>query len=557
MKNKKPATVWTGALAFTASLAASGAVAQDRPNIMLIVADDLGYTDIGVMGSEIDTPVLDDLAAAGTLFTDLMVTPQCSSTRSMLLSGTDSHLAGLGQMAEWKKSPNQEGQPGYIGYLNDDVVSVATTLGEAGYDTFMVGKWHLGRDIGYGPHNRGFDHSFAMEVGVASHFDTRKGYTPSEPLAPYIEDGNAVLELPEGFYSTDFYTDKMIEYLDTESENPFFAYVAYTSPHWPLQAPDDWLDKYAGRYDEGYEVQKVRRSESLRDKGLFPAEAEIGPFIPGGGQRPWDSLTDEEKAISSRSMEIHAAMVANMDWNIGRLLDYLKETGRYDNTLVLFMSDNGADQGNPTNIWNRYGEEAKAEWSATYDWSLENMGRPNSYVSFQEWAQGSNGPLRHFKGVTSEGGIRSMFIAKPVGGMPAGNVSDAFITVMDLAPTFLELAGAEHPAEWNGHPVYPHKGKSLLPLVDGSAEQLHDADYIAGVEINQKQAVRKGDWKIVWLKDGPFKSESWQLFNLAEDPGETTDLAASDPEKLEEMIAAWNSYVEDSHLILAPWPPTE
>ncbi|WP_377768742.1 sulfatase-like hydrolase/transferase [Paracoccus aurantiacus] len=341
---------------------------------MVILADDLGYTDLGVTGGEIDTPNLDSLAGSGMLFTNVAVAPSCSPTRSMLMSGTDAHLAGLGLMYEMPKAPNQLGQPGYIGHLNDSVVAFPAVLQAADYSTFMVGKWHLGMDEGYLPNDRGFDQSFVMGVGGSDHFALQKGVGPDRPISPYFDNGVPVEKLPEGFYSTDFYTDRMIEYLGDGSEEPFFAYVAYTSPHWPLQAPEDWIDRYAGRYDEGYEVLLEQRIESMTDLGLFPENAPINEFVVGGNQRPWDSLSDEEKARSSRSKEIYAAMVANLDWNIGRLIDHLKETGEYDNTLILFLSDNGPDEKDPRFIWGMFPEDVHSRTQNDPDSSTGNCG---------------------------------------------------------------------------------------------------------------------------------------------------------------------------------------
>lgn len=528
----------------------------ERPNIVLIVADDMGYTDLGVTGGEIDTPNLDQMAQQGLLISDFQVTPQCSPTRSMMLSGTDSHLAGMGQMAEWKKAPNQQGQPGYVGYLRDDVMPISETLKNAGYNTYMVGKWHLGLDEPHMPHNRGFEQSFVLLKGGASHFGTQKGYAPDQPIAPYRDNGKEVESLPEDFFSTDFYTDKVIEYIDEgkSDDKPFFAYVAYTAPHWPLQAPDSWIDKYKGRYAEGYEQLAQQRIERAKELGLFPEDATPYSFKPLKIHNSWDSLTEEQKAVSSRKMEIYAAMVANMDFNIGRLQQHLKDIGEYDNTLFVFMSDNGPEGGNPLNIWKRYGEQVAADWKATYDLSLENLGRPNSFGAYQEWAQASAGPFRDFKGTVTEGGIRSPLIVKYPGGVMGKVNTTALTTVMDLAPTFLDVAGAEHPETYNGIKIYPHKGKSLMPMIKGEAEAVHDGDYAVGVEIAEKQAVRKGDWKLVWVKKGPVKTDGWQLFNIAQDPGETTNLADANPDKLAEMKQEWERYVAENGLVIAEWP---
>ncbi|MEH6368459.1 MAG: sulfatase-like hydrolase/transferase, partial [Pseudomonas marincola] len=368
-------------------LAAGNAVAatSSQPNILLILADDLGYSDLGAFGGEINTPQLDTLAKANLQLTSMYAAPTCSPTRSMLMSGTDHHLAGLGTMAE-ALMPFQKGHPGYEGYLNQQVHSMPQLLQNGGYDTMMVGKWHLGLTPEQGPAARGFQQSFSMLEGGASHFKPRADEPSKIEQVHYVENGKAV-EVPDDFYSTDFYTDKLISYMKNTRKDgkPFFAYAAYTAPHWPLQAPDAYLDKYKGRYDKGYDSVRTARIEQMKKLGLLPADFTAARPIPANPHLPgWEQLTPEQQQAEARKMEIYAAMVDNLDHNIGRLLDYLRESGQYDNTLIVFMSDNGA-AGENHSQWYPNGKHT--------DNSLANLGRINSEVDYGvRWAEVSAAP---------------------------------------------------------------------------------------------------------------------------------------------------------------------
>lgn len=542
-------TIFTLAATVSLGISATALAAADRPNILLIVADDLGYTDLSVTGSEIATPNIDALANAGKFHSDFIVAPNCSPTRSMLLSGTDNHLAGLGLMAEMPKAPNQKGQPGYLGHLNDNVVPFTTTLQNAGYRTYMAGKWHLGGKDGHRPESNGFDESFALMQGGGSHYSDMGGISPGYPHVTYFNNGQRVESLPEDFYSSDFYADRMISYIGDGSEEPFFGYLAFTAPHWPLQAPAEWIAPHEGKYDQGYELLKASRSQGLKDAGLFPTDAPVNDFRAFGGQKPWDTLTAEEKKISSRSMEIYAGMVSNLDWNVGRVVDHLKATGQYDNTMIMVMSDNGAEGGNIRFLWNRYSDEKKAAFFGDMDMSLENMGKPKSFVFYDAWGQAGVGPYRAFKGVGTLGGVRTFMIAKPAGEAVEASVSDTLVSVMDLAPTFLEMAGATHPTTVDGRDILPHKGMSILDIIHGKADSVRDETAIMGTELLHNFGLRKGDWRMVKTGRGGFKSDGWMLFDLANDPAETNDISAENPEKLAELQAAWKTYLADSNVI--------
>jgi arylsulfatase A-like enzyme len=331
------------------------APAPKRPNVLLILADDLGRSDIGAFGSEIDTPNLNALIAHGRLLDTMYVAPTCSPTRSMLMSGMDNHLAGVGNMAEMitpQLTPEEVDHPGYEGGLDQRVAALPEMMSDAGYWTVMAGKWHLGGNDSRRPSARGFDRSYALMDGGASHFKQRSMHLTFNAPEPVYRENGQKIDLPDDFYSSRMYTDKLISYLSDKQRNgrPFFAYAAYTSVHLPLQAPDDVLRKYRGRYDVGYDVIGQQRMDKMKRLGLVPPDTRPAPMPPG--VKPWNAFTGDEQARSARTMEAYAAMVDDLDRNVGRLVDYLKESGQYDNTLIVFLSDNGPE-GNQWDLGKR------------------------------------------------------------------------------------------------------------------------------------------------------------------------------------------------------------
>jgi arylsulfatase len=518
-------------------------VTSPRPNILLIVADDLGYTDMGAYGSEIRTPNLDNLAAEGLLLTDFYAAPTCSPTRAMLLSGTDHHLAGLGTMyGGW--DTNQVDQRGYEAHLNQDVVSVSSILRDSGYHTYMAGKWHLGGAPELQPPSRGFEQSFYLVQGGASHFSDRRGLT--EPVVvEYLENGE-VTALPADFYSTTYYTDKMIGYIDQNRAdgNPFFGYLAYTSPHWPLQVPTEDMDLYKGIYDGGYEKLREIRISRLRALGIID-EATVAAMAPPY-ITSWQELSADEQKVEARKMELYAAMVENLDRNIGRLINHLKETGEYENTFIMFMSDNGAEGNDIGTLGDN------EEWiPRSFDNSLENMGKVNSYIHYGAgWAQASGGPFRDYKSFVSEGGIKVPAIIHYADLDYDGDMDEEMMSVKDLAPTLLELANTQHPGSiYKGREVFPISGKSLLPHLRNQQLPVYDADDINGWELFGRQAIRQGSWKMV-TQAPPFGNGKWQLFNLDDDPAETSDLAAENPGKVAALEVLWQDYKTRNNIIL-------
>ena len=526
-------------------LSIAPAALSKQPNILLVMADDMGWTDIGSFGSEIETPNLDALARQGVKFTDFHVSVSCSPTRSMLLSGTDNHLAGLGTMSELLTS-EQRGKPGYEGHLNDRVISLAEVLRSGGYHTYMAGKWHLGHDPESFPHARGFERSFSMLFGGASSWSDMSGLTAvTEEIAEYVMDDKRLEELPGDFYATRSYTDFLIESIreNRGDGKPFLAYLAFTTAHDPLHVPEPWLSMYRGKYDDGYEVLKAQRAVAAKKKGLIPDSAPMPERYEK--VKAWDSLTKEEQTIGSRGMEVYAGMVNNMDYHYGRVVKFLKDIGEYDNTIVIFLSDNGP------NPWfsEDYPGNRGSEWFAQFDNSIDNIGHPMSHYAYgMGWGSASAGPLDLFKMTVAEGGIRSpLLIAGP--GVKGGRQVDSFGYVWDIMPTVLELAGIPHPEKYQGRQVERMRGKSLQGVLTGSKKAVYGADDLVGGEMQNGKWMRQGDFKAVSVAP-PYGTGIWHLYNIADDPGETRDLAKEQPETLKKLQAAWDHYADDVGVVL-------
>lgn len=511
-----------------------------RPNLLVIVVDDLGYSDLGAFGGgDIETPVLDRLANDGVRLASFYTAPTCSPTRAALLTGTDPHIAGLGNMAELL-ADNQRGKPGHEGYLNERVVSVATLLREAGYFTAMTGKWHLGVQRQHGPAAHGFTRSFALLDGGAGHFDDT-GLMAATPVAQYREDGEPAA-WPGGRYSSDFYTDRMIAYLrENAGRKPFFAYLAFSAAHWPLQAPDALMRKYQGRYDEGWDVLRDGRRAGLRRAGFVEREV---PFVAPPEYRPWTTLDPGQQRVEARKMEIYAAMVDSVDQNLGRLMEELERSGELRDTVIVFMSDNGAE-GTPLEKSPLFGD-----WIARFDNSLDNMGRAGSYVFYgPNWAHATTAPGRHYKSHVAEGGIHAPAFLWRAGPAGQGAIARTPVTVMDIAPTLLELAGVAHPGSREGRAIAPLRGRSLGPLFEQPTARIHPVDAGFGVELFGRRAMREGDWKAL-LEPPPFGSGRWELYDLAQDPGEARDLAAQQPELLQRLVGRWREWAEEVGVVL-------
>jgi arylsulfatase A-like enzyme len=512
----------------------AAATPAQRPNILFILADDLGYADLGVFGSEIPTSHIDALAKDGMLLTDFYAGMTCSPTRAMLMSGTDNHIAGLGVMGAPTRA-DQKGQPGYEGYLNFRVASLADLMSDAGYDTYMAGKWHLGETVETGPRARGFKRSFVSLDGAA-HLG---GWDWRGPQPARYRDGDKEVHVGDDWYTTRDYTKKMLGYIDQDraSGRPFFAYLAYTAPHWPLQAPKEAIARFKGVYDEGYEALYARRFARQKQLGLLPPDATP---IDNARFRPrWSALSAEDRQFEARRMEIYAAMVSELDRYVGEVIDHLKKTGQYDNTFIMFMSDNGAESTRrdlQPGIREHIGKE--------YDHSLDNLGSATSYVMYgANWASVSATPFNRHKATGFEGGVHVPAFVHYPRKVARGSRSDAVGTVMDLLPTFLALAGTQHPgSRYRGREVVSPRGVSLLPLLYGEAKAVHASDELFGWELFGQRSLRQGDWKLVWDSAAPAPQRRWQLFDLAKDTAEQRDLSTADPQKLTQMQQGWERY---------------
>ena len=510
-----------------------------RPNILLLVADDLGYADLGCYGSDIQTPNIDNLAAQGVRFSRFHTSPLCAPTRAMLLSGNDNHIAGMGIQS------NQNTGFGYEGKLTDRIVTIPALLQANGYHTYMAGKWHLGRDSLSIPFSKGFEHSFVNIRGAGNHYDDQ-GLFKEDPITPYYEDGKPAT-WNNGDYSTDFYTDKLIEYIDLNKDDkkPFFGFAAYTSPHWPLQVDEKYWKKYEGRYDDGYEKLKERRLESLKNAGMIPKDAVLPPNHEN--VIPWDSLSLDEKKKESRKMELYAGMVDNLDYNIGRIIQHLKDIGQFENTLIVFMSDNGA-AAEDFYYHENLGPFIRAHFNDDY----ETMGQPNSFISYgPQWAEAGSAPFRHYKGLTTEGGIIAPLIIAGPNIERKNEIHEGFLTLMDIAPTFYEVAQAKYPEKFEENKTYPLRGNSLIPFLSGATNQIHTTEYVFGLEHNNLAMIRKGDWKITNIKR-PFLEENFKLYNISQDLAELYDLKESEPEKYNELLEEWREFSNEVKVQIPP-----
>ncbi len=524
--------------------------AKTKPNLLLIVADDMGYSDLGCFGGEINTPNIDALAAGGLRATDFHVAPSCSPTRSMMLTGTDNHIAGIGNMAEWM-GPTQKGKPGYEGHLNSRAVSVATLLRSTGYFTCMAGKWHLGDKPDEWPAARGFERDFTLLQGAGSHWADMKGLLPSEPKVTYTRDGKLGGSLPADYYSSKNFTESIIGNLteNATSGKPFFAYLAYQAPHGPLAAPSDWIDKYKGRYDKGYDALRTERLARQKELGIVAKDVVGFPRLPA--IPAWDALSEEQRRISTRKMEVYAAMVEYMDDQIGRLVSFLKESGQYDNTLIVFLSDNGAAGEDLGEMIGKLAPTARGWFGKTFDNRLENIGRPGSCVEYgPAWAQVGSVPFRLYKGVPANGGICLPLIVSGPGVRHRGSTNRSPLHVMDLTPTFIEAAGVKHPAGLDGSTLAPLQGKSLWPLLAGKESAIRTGSDWLGWELFGNRAIRQGDWKLLYLYPAAGGTGDWEMFNLKNDPAELNDLSAKHPEKRTAMIGLWDEYVKHNGVIL-------
>ncbi|VEU23060.1 DEKNAAC104103 [Brettanomyces naardenensis] len=528
------------------------------PNFIIIVADDLGFTDTSAFGGEIDTPNLKSLGEHGLRFTDFHTASACSPTRSMLFSGTDNHIAGLGQMAEFARELPQAfgGKPGYEGFLNFRVAAPPEILHDSGYYTFLSGKWHLGLLPEYWPSRRGFERTFSLLPGAGNHYK----YFPKDKTGHYSkfmfplfeEDGKNrdPQDLPEDYYSSDYFTDRFLDQLNDprRDQRPFLGLLTFTAPHWPFQAPPDLIEKYQGFYDEGPEKLRSKRIANAIKLGIIPKGVEPHP-VWTQRKESWSELVDDDKRTQSKIMQIYAAMVDRMDYNIGRVIKTLKDKGEFDNTFILFMSDNGAE-GMLMEAMPLKSHDIAKVVKERYNNSFDNLGKKDSFAWYSdEWAQAATAPSYMYKMWASEGGIRCPLIVHYPELIKESTVKHEFVTVMDILPTILQLAGVKQPeGEFQGRKIVKVRGKSWVPYLEGKAETVYSEDSVTGWELFAHRAIRKGSLKALYTPK-PYGTGKWELYDLKEDPGEINNLAEKEEEKLDEMINYWAEYVSETGLV--------
>ena len=503
--------------------------APPRPNIVVMIIDDAAFMDLGAYGGEARTPNIDALAARGSLFTRYYSSPLCSPSRAMLLTGMDNHLTGVSTIPEVLPKAH-EGQPGYTMRLEPGVATLAERLKPLGYRTLMTGKWHLGSGEGDLPKAHGFDRSFALDASGADNWED-KSYMPYYADAPWYED-DVPAGLPDDFYSSEFIVDQMLTYLDEgDGEAPFFAYLAFMAVHIPVQAPPEFTANYAGVYDAGWDATRAARWQRARERGYVPADATLAPMP--AGFRPWDSLPPNEQKLYAARMQVNAGMLEAMDHHVGRLLEHLKSTGRYDNTIFVVTSDNGPEPSRgDTDPRMKFWMDMNG-----YHLNLEGMGEEGSWAFIgPEWAMAAASPHDKFKFLGSEGGIRVPFIMAGAGLGDGGRV-DARAFVTDVAPTLLALAGGG--PELDG--AKPMTGRSLLPLLRGETSAVYGPDDAIVIEVSGNAAVIKGDYKLT-RNQLPHGDARWRLYDLSKDPGETTDLSASLPEIYDDLSTEYAAY---------------
>ncbi len=527
---------------------ATSAQSDNRPNVVLILADDLGYTDISPFGSEINTPNIARLAREGLSFTNYHTAANCAPARAMLLTGVDSHRNGVPNIPE-SIPPEQMAFDHYQGVLGDNVVTLASLLQANGYHTYMTGKWHLGHTPSLLPSARGFDRTIAMADTGADNWEQRT-YLPIYTQANWYADGRPHT-LPDDFYSSEYFIDKTIEFIasNDNSEHPFFAYIPFQAVHMPVQAPKEYSDKYAGIYDEGWTVMREKRRQAAITAGVIPRGTAAG-VTPG--TQEWDRLPEEQKRYNARRMEVYAGMVDAMDTHIGRLMSYLESIDEYDNTIFIFTSDNGAEG---SALIGNDGNSVLNAWfdRVGYTTEYETLGEKGSWAAIgPSNATIAASPLLYYKFHSNEGGLRVPLVMSGPGISQQGELTDEFVFVTDIAPTILGLIGIDdHDGQWNGQSVEPIVGSDFTGYLSGQAEQVHSPSEPIGYELGGSSVLFKGNYKIVINRFEQNETE-WHLFDIKNDPGETRDLIEDMPELFAEMLADYEAWEEANNVLPMP-----
>ena len=509
-----------------------------QPNIVLILADDLGFTDLGSYGSEIRTPTLDNLAAEGVRFSNFHTAANCAPARAMLLTGVDNQLAGVPNIPEMLTSAQLSALDSG-GALGNNVVTVATLLEEAGYRTYMAGKWHLGMAPEKRPSARGFQRTVAMMDSGADHWEQRP-YMPLYDQANWFADGER-FDLPEDFYSSEFLVDALMDFIvsDSNQQSPFFAYLPFMAVHMPVQAPRSFVTPYLDTYTGGWDELRQSRRERAATLGVIPKDS---PMVRMSTTADWGALDEEAQAYEAKRMAVYAGMVEAMDWHLGRLIQFLKERGEYANTIFIFTSDNGTEASGPENP--RVFPHNVGPRRMGYRLDYESLGEKGSFSSLSpSFASASASPLAFYKFYAGEGGMRVPLIIAGNGISNEQPIVRAFSWVTDITPTILSFAGVE-PAgsRFGGREVEAVTGRSLQPVIAGEVSSVYgDADTV-GYELAGNGALFQGDYKLV-VNQPPVGDGRWRLFNLTEDPGEVIDLAAADPARYQRMLGGYQEYM--------------
>ncbi len=550
-------------------------MADERPNILLILGDDMGFADIGPFGSEIETPTLDELASEGLKFTNFRATPVCSVSRSEILTGANNIQVGLAAF-DYAVYPDAEGKPGYEGYLTDNAVTIAQLLQDAGYNTYTTGKWHLGhptRNTGKGPQSWGFDRSYGIYVGGSNHWNqevmlpdekdpataeaVEKGQIPKISQEEFHEDDRLVTR-PDGVYSNDLYTSKMIEYLEggRGSGKPFFAYMAFTTAHFPIQAPAELIDKYYEMYLElGYEGLREKRYDSLIKHGVISPSSKYHDGKEDNSDNlvvPWSSLSDEQQKYQAKIMATYAAMIDSQDQHIKKLFDYLDSIGELDNTLIIYLTDNGPEG---TDFRGKLSNPLLSKWvEANFDQSLKAIGSADALWQIgTTWANSTTGVLTFWKAYVSEGGVRVPFMIKPPLGYEfahLGQSTNAVTSIKDVPMTILDYAGvqADGPRYDAPNMVKP-SGVSMRDFVEGKQNYVRNEDQWVAFELFGNTYVIKGNHKAVRIRTGMFGSGEWHLYDIVADPGETTPIEEQFPGKLEQLKKIYQGYADEMGIV--------
>lgn len=513
------------------------AAAPARPNIVVILADDMGFSDLGCYGSELATPHLDALAAGGLRFTQFYNSARCSPTRASLLTGLDPHQTGVGVLANDAKpdgtsSAHADAGPGYIQHLNDRSITLAEALRPAGYGTYMTGKWHVGAfGTHQWPQGRGFDRFYGVLAGTVSYFrpDAERPLIDGDKKLPPPTDPN--------YYTTDVFTDYALKFLtEHDTKKPFFLYLAFNAPHYPLHARPADIEKFTGKFRAGWDKLREERFARQQKLGIFDASMQLTPRDES--VRAWDKLTEEQKTQTDRRMAVYAAQIYRLDLNVGRLVAQLRAKGQLDNTLIIFLSDNGASNEPGPDL-------GGGDFANINHPDKRGQGGKKGSTYGAGWANLSNTPFRRFKSMLHEGGITAPFIVHWPAGLKTkpGSITRSPAYLTDIMPTVLEVSGAQYPATFRGQTPFALEGKSLGPIFQTGTRPTREWFYW---EQYDNRAVRRGDWKAV--RPAPGKS-GWELYDLSKDRAEQNNLAAKHPEIVKDLTEAWDRWAH-THQVL-------